>query len=290
MSQSIGFQNSAGLNYIQLIQLTQLNSVPGQPNRMRLQLPFPFDCRNNDVALSNCFIYYSWQNITVGYGNNSFSYVFNGVTYSQNLPAGFYSVSDLNGYLQLAMQQAGQYLVDQNGNNVYFLSLTANPVYYAVTLTATPIPSVLPTGWTNPNAVGLSGVTPQLVVTTAAFGLLIGYTVGSYPPSPQGTEYQTNGTITAQISPTTSVNINTNMVSNSKFNSTSPQAIFTFSPNVQYTSQIIISPQNLLWFRAVDQVYSFIDIFFTDQNNQALNILDTNIVVNILLRPKGVFS
>ena len=114
---------------------------------------------------------------------------------------------------------------------------------------------------------------------------MIGFTNASYPTSPSATVYQINSNQTAQISPVTSINVNTSCVNNSKLNYTNPQCIYTFSPNVQYTSQIIIQPTELLFYKVLDQTYSSIEISFTDQQGRDLAILDSNIVCNLILRP-----
>ena len=130
----------------------------------------------------------------------------------------------------------------------------------------------------------MSGNCPLFNVTTTAFGSIIGFPVASYPSVTQASTYQVNSTTTPAISPVTSVNINCNFVNNCKFNTLSPQCIYTFSPNVAYSEQIIIQPQQLLWFPVLDSNYSYIDVQFRDQNGNALQIIDTNIVLTLLVR------
>ena len=40
----------------------------------------------------------------------------------------------------------------------------------------------------------------------------------------------------------------------------------------------------MLWFKILDQNYSYIDIQFKDQNGNNLQVLDNNIVVTLLVR------
>lgn len=269
---------------IQTIQLTQTNTTNSKNNQMKMRFPFPFVCENKEMALSSLYIYYSWRNVTASYGNNSCSYTLNGTTYPVAFPDGYYSITDINNFIHLQMTTNGHYLLDSNGNPVYYLSLVSNPVYYSVTLTATPIPTVLPTGYTNPHGLTLSGLSPQLNITGLPFGTLIGFTVASYPAAASATVYQANSNITAQISPISSINVNTNMVNNAALNSLSPASIYTFSPNVSYTQQIQVVPQNLLWFKTLDQTYQYIEVQFQDQQNRDVPILDTNITVTLLIR------
>ncbi len=46
------------------------------------------------------------------------------------IPDGYYDIPALNAYLQFIMIQNGHYLVDANGNNVYFLEIVYNPTEY----------------------------------------------------------------------------------------------------------------------------------------------------------------
>lgn len=267
-----------------ILQITGNNLVSSASNnKYRVNFPFPFTSYNNEVALQSLFIYYSWRNITSTYGNNTVSYIFNGTTRNLTLPDGFYSINDISAYIQLQMYNNNEYTLDSNGNPHYYLSIQSNTTYYAATLTCRPI--TLPSGGSNPNGITLSGTSPQLVVNNSAFGTLIGFTNASYPTSPSATVYQSNSNQTAQISPTTSININTNCVNNSKINYINPQTVYSFSPSVGYSSQIIIQPTELLFYKVLDQTYGSIEISFTDQQSRDLAILDTNLVANLILRP-----
>lgn len=272
------------MSNIQTLQLTQANTSNSSNSQLKMNFPFPFSSQDNEIALSNAFIYYSWRNITSVYGNNTCRYTFNGSNFNVTFPDGFYSYSDINGYLQSVMKTNGHYLLDANSNPVYYISIASNTVYYSVTLTCSVIPSSLPTNWTNPAGITLSGNCPLFTVLTSQFGTILGFNVNTYPSVTQATQYQINSSVVPQISPVTSINLNCNFVNNSKFNTLSPQCIYTFSPNVEYSSQIIIQPQTMLWFKILDQNYSYIDIQFKDQNGNNLQVLDNNIVVTLLVR------
>lgn len=161
---------------VQTIALYPSNTNNTKNNQMKMNFPYPFESKDNEIALSSCFIYYSWRNITSAYANNTLSYTMpSGVSYPITIPDGYYSISDINAYIQLVMYNNGHYLLNSNGTPVYYLSLQANSVYYRTTLTSTPIPSVLPSGYTNPAGLSLSGNCPLLNVSNAAFGSLLGF-------------------------------------------------------------------------------------------------------------------
>jgi hypothetical protein len=267
-----------------VILISTYNNSSTVNNVINLQLPFPINLVEQEVALQSLYLYYSWPNINnTTFTNNTLSYIFNSTTYNLTLPNGFYAVSDINAFIQLQMFTNGNYLLDSNGNPVYYISIVTNPTYYTNTLTCTPIPSSLPTGYTNPHSITLSGQSPQLVINNAAFGSLLGYATGSYPASPSSSVYQTNGTITPQISPVNNVVLGSNLVSNSKFNSF-PNTIYTFSANTTYGSQIQITPYQLLFIPVLDGWYTNITLNLTDQSARPLQNIDNNISVSLIIR------
>ena len=58
------------------------------------------------------------------------------------------------------------------------------------------------------------------------------------------------------------------------------RVLFTFVPNKQYGQLIITSPHSLVFLKTINTEFSDIDIWFTDQNNNTLQIEDN---VNIFL-------
>src|SRR4051812_43431002 len=113
---------TSSLQSVQPIQLTRANnssSTKSSGNEMIFNLPFPFDSRNNEIALNNGYLFNSVRNITSTYGNNTFAYFWNGV-YPVTLNDGSYSISDINGALHLVMYNNGHYLVDEQGEYVYY--------------------------------------------------------------------------------------------------------------------------------------------------------------------------
>src|SRR6185312_14640947 len=137
------------------------SNISRQANQLTIQLPSVWNAQDSQVALASLYIYFSWRNITAAFTNNSCSYRWvDGVTYPVAFPDGYYSPSDISGFIQFVMQNNGHYLVDNTGTNQFYLSIQTNSVYYADTITSTCIPTVLPTGWTNPHAVPLNGLQP----------------------------------------------------------------------------------------------------------------------------------
>jgi len=270
------------------VTFTQIDNIETDSHKMTIRLPRSFIANDSgEVCLLSAYVYYSWRNITTAFNNKTMSYIWiDGTTHTVTFPDGYYAISDLNGYLEFKMKQNGHYLVDAQGNNVYFLNMVTNAVYYAVTLTVSVVPNSLPSGYTNPALIDLAtygGVGPQLVIGTNNFGALIGWAAGTYPSAPSPLQYQANSTLVPRISPVTSIGITCNLANNGSF-SNNPRLIADFSPQVSYGGQIKIEPIVPIWFPIAAGKYDSITITFIDQSYRALAILDTDIVVKLGIR------
>jgi hypothetical protein len=274
--------------------INQANNTSTLNSQMTLLFTSQQNFKNKEIALKNLIMYYSWRNITAAFGNNDISYNWNGVNHPILFPDGFYTasttVNDINAYIQLQMFQNGHYLRDANNNIVYFISLNLNIVYYAFTLTATPIPTSL-TGvyanYTNPANITLSGFTPQLVVSNSNFKTVIGFNAGTYPASAITTViYQINSTVTPQTSPINCVMVRCNLVNGAGINAFT-DAIDIFTPTVGYGSQIIETPTRLQFFPIMDGMASQLTITFSDGFGRPLQIIDpTTTIIQLVIKNK----
>ena len=213
-------------------------------------------------------------------------------SYTVTLPNGFYEVSDINNYLQNVMISRGQYLVN-GGGNIYYISLTVNPTYYSNQLLATVLPLSLPSGYTNPiNPITgspqfgypLTAITPQLRVLSSspAFGSIIGYTPGLYPPTPAAVSYSTIGNITPNATPVNSLVIRCNLVNNDAGFPTdildSMPITGAFGTNINY------APNYEKWIKISAGTYYSLTLSFQDQNFNTVQFNDINILVSLLIR------
>ena len=60
------------------------------------------------------------------------------------------------------------------------------------------------------------------------------------------------------------------------------RVLFTFVPNKQYGQLISISPHSLVFLKTMNTDFSEIEIWFTDQNNNALEIED-NVNISLII-------
>jgi hypothetical protein len=274
-------------NYEGLIFISAANSVITNNNTFTYTFVNSISPRNIEIALVNAYLYYSWPNIAAQFNNQSVSWTFNSSTYTVNFPQGYYSVSDINNFIQLSMFKEGVYLLDSSGNPQYIWSVQTNPVYYANTLTSTVYTS-LPSGWSNPHTIPLNQ-TVQINFLSNNFATLLGfYKSTSYPPAVLSTTYQHNSDVTPEISPTYNVNINVNRVTNNSVLAQNVNTIYQFNPgnSVPYGGQVQLEPQNLLYCPLDSSIYTSITVQFTDQNGVPLLMLDSDVSMCFQTRHK----
>jgi len=253
------------------------NTLKDSMNKIGIRFPQPYTSSPGDkLSLVSLSMYYSWNNVSSFFNNLSCSYVWtNGTTYPVVFPEGNYTVNDLSGYIQLVMFNNGHYLLDSNGKPVYYLSFVVNPVYYAVTLTCSLVPAVLPSGYTNPNAVTLNKV-PQLVTGTNSWAKLIGFAnSSSFPATLSNVPAQFNSTLIPEVSPVTEVNVICNWVNDSRF-SQYPSVIDTFVPDVGSGQLISYKPPVVMSYPVSGATYTGIVVEFVDQEYRPLQIKDRN--------------
>jgi hypothetical protein len=269
---------------IQPLFLTSAQDISGTNNGITVNLPYPLKTQDNYIALAKGFFFYSNPNVAPQYHNQSYTYTWiDGNTYTVTMPTGNYQFSDMNGFLDLIMVEHGDYLIDQDGNNVYYITLISNPVYYAITLTVNPVPTSLPAGWSVPSNATWSfpgtPTTPQITFPAlpagAVYGTstMFGFTPGTYPPTPIATEYQFNSQTAPQISAVINFNLTCNLVSANQYNANA-QILYTLYPDVAYGSLQTVEPVQLTYLKVADGSYNQVSLALLDQNNQPLPMLD----------------
>jgi hypothetical protein len=87
--------------------------------------------KGSKIAVSSITIPYSWFNITSSNNLLILKWPSNNVEYTITFTPGFYSVPDLQGFLEQRMIELGtsMYLIDASGNYVYYFKMVYNVVY-----------------------------------------------------------------------------------------------------------------------------------------------------------------
>lgn len=254
------------------------------------------DC---EVALSSIQMYNSQFNVNAAlYNNNTFSIVMptaaTTVQYDFSLPNGYYSYADITNAIQLRLVQQGAYLIDNAGNNVYYIKIQTNATYYSASIDVISVPIALPVGWTRPasglyssTGSGLPAVayTPQIVMTSS-FGTLLGFNASTVP----STQIVTSGqsflsTKTPQINPVSIYIVRSNLIKNAYSNP--PDVLTSFTTQGTSIGQLIdVRPNELAWLDVTDGAKSFVELSIVDQNHMPVRFEDTQINVLLLIRQR----
>ena len=274
------------------------------PNTLTVRFPYPQSFSRCEAAITNLYLYYSWFNITDRFGNNTFSYSYpvglSAQTFNVTVPDGFYSIDELSQYFQQAQITNGTYLIDANGDDITYVSWVVNTVYYATTIIANPVPSILPAGWALPTNYPAGGLPitptdPSLIInaTTApagsntpgfySFSKTLGISPGTYPTLGTGTTYTFNGQFPPVIESTNVVNVACNFINNGSL-SANPSIIQSFSPQVAFGEQINLTIYFPIFLPVSDNFYQQVEIQLQDENFKPLNILDPHISGTVLIR------
>jgi hypothetical protein len=204
------------------------------------------------------------------------------------LPDGFYSVNDIQNYIQATCINNGFYLIDSAGNYVFYTYLTYSATYYKVQLVQSVVPNSLPAGYTLPsNHQGFNAlaVTPTLALGTGSIGSIIGFASGaSYPSVPSATPYNILSTLTPQGSTVNSLIVRCSLISN---NVSVPSDIMDgFAINASFGSNIVYDPTFEKFVDLKDGVYNSLTITFVDQSLNSFSSVDPNVAITLLIRKK----
>ena len=253
-----------------------------------------------ECMVSSAQIPYSIFNITSAYNNNRFRLSFptgaGAATFTDFnivIPDGFYTIENFNSFVQQYCITNGLYLINANGENVYYIGFYINQTSYAIQLLLYTVPRSLPVGWTQPsNWVGYSTYTADrtphvhILATTPNFGDFIGFNVGIYPtPTLRTTNYSVLSNKTPIGSYVNSIIIHCSIVNNPVVSPSDIIDAFQIT-NVNFGSNINYQPSVEKYVKLTRGSYSSMIIYLTDQNNNPINLLDPNILITILFKTK----
>lgn len=261
--------------------------------------------KNAEMCISTLTMPYAFFNVSSYYSNKTFSITFptaastatpTAITASQpvagitTLPDGFYSVTDIQNYIQQTCINNGWYLVDGAGNYVFYTYLTYNATYYSVQLVQSLVPTALPAGWSNPAGLTFNAVsrTPTLsLAATGSISKILGFPAGvSYPAAPSATAYSYIGTLTPVGSTINSLVARCNIISNEVV---IPSDILDGFPiNATFGSNITYEPSFEKWVTIRDGTYSSLTFTISDQNLNDVNSQDPNCSITLMIRQKKI--
>jgi hypothetical protein len=274
-----------------------------------------FVAQNMEMCVSAVTIPYAFPNVSSYYNNTKFTLLFpiSAGTYTLNitLPNGFYTVSDIQNYVQNQCLVNGLYLVNASSQNVFFFNISLNTTYYTTQIVCSQVPSLSggqsyanqgytlpPSGqWSSTGLPSTATQVPQLALpSSGGINALIGFPVGTYPSIPlsastytqTGTQAQIDAGISPVVAPIGStINSIVMRCSILKNNVTVPSDIMDGFPiNVTYGSNITYTPSFEKWIDINDGTYSNFLLSFVDQNLNTIYSLDPTIALTLLIRQK----
>ncbi|EGZ14356.1 hypothetical protein PHYSODRAFT_512049 [Phytophthora sojae] len=253
--------------------------------------------KNAQIAVESINIYNSQFNIDSDtYENNTFKLLMpTARTFSTvqiTLSSGYYSYANINSAVQAACISAGAYLIDSNGNNVYFFNLSETPTFYSAQIDLLPVPTALGTYTRPPSCLYSSAgsglptsfpYTPKLVIDNEEFGSIIGFPLGQWPTSSVYTKQSFLSPISPQINPTACYQVRCNLVKNPY--SIPDDILTTFNTAGTTIGQLIsYRPNEFNWVSIPDGSFNSVRITIVDQDERFVKFNDSNMLIGLSIR------
>ena len=216
------------------------NSKTSKPYILKLKLTSNLDLRIGEkvIALLNLSIYYTWKNIKSMY-NNKFK--ISAPTWNEEfkLPDGSYSVSDIQDYFEYILKKHGEN-IDKPSVKIY-VNKIENRITFKIK-----------------NGYSLELLTPE--------------TMKLLESTENKITTDKNGENVLYIEITEVVLVHCNIVNNNYQQDS--RVLHTFVPNKTFGSLLEISPVNHIFLKTFNSEFQTIELWFTDQNSQPLEIAD----------------
>ena len=221
------------------------NSKTNEPNRFKYNLIDKLDLRDpkKNMALANLSIYYTWKNVKSIYNNHKLK--ISAPTWNEtfDLPDVSYNISEIQDYIE--------YMIKKHE--------TAPMLIYANTMNNR-IVFKIKSGY-------------KLELLSKETMKLLGSTKDIIDSDKNCENVPRLGNVEVVL-------VHCNLVNNSYQQAS--RVLFTFVPNKQYGQLISISPHSLVFLKTMNTDFSEIEIWFTDQNNNALEIED-NVNISLII-------
>ena len=217
------------------------NSKANEPHRFRLSLADQRNLKNpnKNIALGNLSIYCAWKNIKSAYNNNKFEISAPTWNDTFDLPDGSYFIADIQDYFEFIIKKHE--------------TLTENP----------PIE-----------------IYPNKIKNRIVFKIKTGYKLELLSPetmkllgsTKKDVDQDKDGEDVPKLESVEVVLVHCNLVNNNYQQAS--KVLFTFVPNKQFGQLINIAPHSLTMLGTTNTEFSFIEVWFTDQNSEPLEIED----------------
>ena len=225
------------------------NSKTNEPHRFKLDLTDKLNLKNpnKNMALANLSIYYTWKNIKSEYNNNKFK--ISAPTWNEtfDLPDGSYSIADIQDYFEFIIKKHE--------------TLTENP----------PVQ-----------------IYPNKIKNRIVFKIKTGYKLELLTPetmrllgsTKKDVDADKNGEIVPKLESVDVVLVHCNLVKNDYQHAS--KVLFSFVPEKQFGQLINIKQNSLIMMNTINTEICHIEVWFTDQSSNALEIED-NINLTLII-------
>ena len=230
------------------------NSKTNESHRFKYTLIDKLDFKypNKNMALANLSIYYTWKNVKSIYKNNKFK--ISAPTWNETLDLldGSYNIPAIQNYLEYIIKKH-ETITDTAPILIY-----ANNVFNRIVFK-------IKTGYKlellSEETMKLLGITSSII------------------------DKDKNSDTVPKLENAEVVLVHCNLVNNSYQQHS--RVLFTFVPNKKYGQLISISPHSLVFLKIMNTEFSEIEIWFTDQNNNALEI-EENVNISLIINTNYV--
>ena len=225
------------------------NSKTNELNRFRYDLFDKLDFKNpnKNMALTNLSIYYTWKNVKSIYNNNKFKISVPTWNETFDLPDGSYNITEIQDFIEYIIKK--HEAIGENAPILIYANTLNNRIVFKIN-----------SGY---KLELLSKETIKLLGSTSSI-------IGS----------DKNSENVPKLENVEVVLVHCNLVNNSYQQHSG--VLFTFVPTKRYGQLISISPHSLVFLKTMNTKFSEIDIWFTDQNNNALEIED-NVNISLII-------
>ena len=217
------------------------NSKTNESYKFKCALIDKLDLRNpnKNMALANLSIYYTWKNVKSTYNNNKFK--ISAPTWNEtfDLPDGSCNISEIQDYIEYIIKK--HETIGENAPILIYANTINNRIVFKPT--------------SRYKLELLSKETMKLLGSTSSI-----------------IDADKNRENVPRLENVEVVLVHCNLVNNSYQQHT--RVLFTFVPTKRYGQLISILPHSLVFLKTVNTEFSEIEVWFTDQNNNALEIED----------------
>ena len=225
------------------------NSKTNEPNRFKYDLIDNLDFKNpnKNMALVNLSICYTWKNFKSTYNNNKFK--ISAPTWNEtfDLPDGSYNISEIQDYIEYIIKK--HKTIGENAPILIYANTINNRIVFKIK--------------TRYKLELLSKETMKLLGSTKDI-----------------IDANKNGENVPRLENVEVVLVHFNLVNNSYQQAS--RVLLTSVPTKQESQIISISPHSLVFLKTMNTDFSEIEIWFTNQNNNALEI-EGNVNISLII-------